>query len=298
MIKRRGFPACPDTLDEMQLRQLDRDGFITFEGLLSEAEVDDCRNALTDLVTRMHRLYLEKSPDIVVSNKQGAGHSFSGVFVNMADRPFGIQFEKGVDPAGLEPDEAALNIRKLMHYRSEHRVLDELVGNAKISGILESILGPGSQLFQDMALVKNPHIGVAKPWHQDNAYFSYAPLEEIIGVWIALDDSTVENGCMHFIPGAHNEGALKHYHDTDCEIEPGRIDPNRIIPVEIAAGGVIFFYGMAPHYTPPNRSDLRRRALQYHYRGSNTRQLDLDDYDRLFAESDGTPATCRAAAAK
>ena len=289
------YETCPQSLSREHPERLDRDGFIAFEGLLAGGEVELGREALAELATRMHRLYLGNSPEIVVLDRRGKGHSFSGVFINMADRPFGIQFEEGVDPRSLKPNDAARHIRKLMHYHAEHRFLDELVSHPKISGILESILGPGSILFQDMALVKNPKIGVAKPWHQDNAYFSFAPLERIIGVWIALDDTDAGNGCMHFIPGGHKRGALKHFHGTDCEISPGRIDPGQAVPVELGAGGAIFFYGMAPHYTPPNHSDFCRRALQYHYRGHDTRQLELDEYDRLFAEADGTPASCRAA---
>jgi len=72
-------------------------------------------------------------------------------------------------------------------------------------------------------------------------------------------------------------------------------DPADAIPIPIPAGGALFFYGMLPHETPPNRSALRRRAMQFHYRGRDTQMVDRETYDKVFAEADGTPASCAAA---
>lgn len=74
-----------------------------------------------------------------------------------------------------------------------------------------------------------------------------------------------------------------------------RLDLGRAVPVELKAGGAMFFSGMLPHQTPPNRSPVRRRALQFQYRGSNTRAVAREEYDRVFVEADGSPATCAAA---
>ncbi len=57
----------------------------------------------------------------------------------------------------------------------------------------------------------------------------------------------------------------------------------------------MFFHGMLPHQTPPNASPQRRRALQFHYRSADSRITDRDEYDAVFAEADGTPASCVAA---
>ena len=121
------------------------------------------------------------------------------------------------------------------------------------------------------------------------------PLDAILGVWIALDDAGPENGCMHVIPGGHREGGFKHHHGSDCEINPELLDVSQATAVPVRAGGAMFFYGMLPHETPPNRSAHRRRALQFHFRGAGTRIVDEEAYDRLFVDSCGFPASCRAA---
>ena len=151
-----------------------------------------------------------------------------------------------------------------------------------------------------MALVKPSFIGSEKPWHQDNAYFSVAPLEAICGVWIALDEADVGNGCMRMLRGGHKLGALRHHHTFDCEIVSDRIVGAResgleVVPVPLKPGGAIFFAGMTPHQTPPNRSASRRRALQFHFRAASPTIMPADKYFELFAEPDGTAASCAAA---
>ncbi len=71
----------------------------------------------------------------------------------------------------------------------------------RLIAILDQLIGPGARMIQDMALMKPPHRGAEKPWHQDNAYFDWTPLDGVLGVWIALDPATVENGCMQIAPG-------------------------------------------------------------------------------------------------
>lgn len=247
-----------------QLAQFDHDGYLAFPDILSPTEVAAAREALTTLI--------------------------SGPVVN--DRPH-IQFEPGV----ATRDE--LSVRKLMRFCDVNPFLDNLAQrHPKLRGIVEAILGANPILFQDMALIKPPFIGSEKPWHQDNAYFAVTPLEAVLGVWIALDDATVANGCMHVLAGGHKAGPRRHHHTFDCEIIPERRDPSQARPVELPAGGAMFFAGMLPHMTPPNKSPERRRALQFHYRSATSRSVSKEEYDRVYAEADGTPASCAAAPRK
>jgi phytanoyl-CoA hydroxylase len=110
--------------------------------------------------------------------------------------------------------------------------------------------------------------------------------------WIALDDATVDNGCMFLLPGQQARGPLRHHHTIDCEILADRIDPDHAVPVEMKAGGVIYFSALLPHQTPPNRTADRRRALQFQYRGVEARQVSKEEFGQVFAEADGTPASC------
>ncbi|MBT3273440.1 MAG: phytanoyl-CoA dioxygenase family protein, partial [Spirochaetales bacterium] len=206
-----------------------------------------------------------------------------------------FQFEAGEEINYSDPSTLELRLRKYMWLHDEAPVLQKIYQcHARIQGIVASILGEQSELYQSMALVKPPKIGVDKPWHQDNAYFATKDPDGVLGTWIALDNSTVENGCMHFIPGGHKAGPLRHRHTHDCEIVEDRIHKADAIPVELPPGGIIFFHGNIPHFTPPNSSQTRRRALQYHYRRSSNVIISSEEYDAVFTEADGSPASCDA----
>ncbi len=293
-LKEKAVPGCPETFDKEHIRQYEADGYLAFENVLTPGEVEEARVALTELTQGLIEDARQGRAEILPS-AENATRNYAGVRFKKPGSPFNVHFEAEVDPLSMDPHEAELKVRKLAAYHQEHPCFVRLVNHPKIQGFVSSLLGYDALLKDEMALSKPPFIGSEKPWHQDNAYFIYLPLDSIITAWITLDDATVENGCMHVVPGAHKEGGLKHFHGIDCEIVKGRLDPGRAVPVEMKAGGAMFFSGMLPHQTPPNRSPERRRALQFQYRGSNTRAVAREEYDRVFVEADGSPASCAAA---
>jgi phytanoyl-CoA hydroxylase len=287
-------PTWPGGLDaELETRFRDR-GYLAFEAGLNPEEVEAARAGLSRIVTRLHRLGREGADSVSVSEVQG-DTNYSGVRISAIEGRCSLLFERNTDPLASGAEEAELLFRNLYHFEDQDPVFERLVRHPRLLKVVEGLIGPEPILFQTMALSKPPRIGSEKPWHQDNAYFNFVPLEQIVGVWIALDDATRENGCMHVIPGGHRTGALRHEHRADCQIVEGRLAGREQVPIELKAGGALFFYGMLPHFTPRNRSDRRRRSLQFHFRGAETRPAEADEYRRVFAEADGTPASCAAA---
>jgi hypothetical protein len=287
-------PVCPEKLDETHLTQFREEGYLAFENVLTPDEVETARAALTELTAGLIEAARRGEADVIQASPK-VTRNYSGVRIQRPGSPFQIHFEPGVDPLALDAAEAELKLRKLHGYHQEHPFFEALVRHPKVKGLVETLLGNEAILFGEMALSKPPFIGSEKPWHQDNAYFIYVPLTSIVTAWVALDDATVENGCMYTIRGGHRIGALKHVHGIDCQIAEGRLNTSGAVPVELKAGGGMFFSGMLPHQTPPNRSPLRRRALQFQYRGADTRALTREEYSRVFVEADGTPASCAVA---
>jgi hypothetical protein len=276
----QNLESAPETLSEEQIARFRRDGYLAFADMFTPEEVEGARTALSELVQEL----------------VSGGFEQHRTFWLRPGTRFGIQFEREYTPDVNDP-ELELKVRKFQWYVDQHPLLQRLESSAAVRGPITSLLGSSPIMFQDMALVKPPYIGREKPWHQDNAYFSVEPLDAVVGVWIALDDATVENGCMHVLAGGHLEGARKHIHDTDCEIPREKIDPSRVVPVELPAGGALIFAGMLPHQTPPNSSSERRRAVQWHYRSAQSTILPREEYDKIYAEYNGMtgefiPASC------
>ena len=290
----KGYPLCPEKLEEKQIQQFREDGFLAYEGIISSEEVEAARSALTEITVKGIEEAQRGEAEVIQPNKN-ATKNYSGVRIQRSNERAGIHFEPGFDPLAMSPEEAELKIRKLHGYNQDHPDLQSLVIHPKIKGNVEALMGYEAILRGDMALSKPPFIGSEKPWHQDNAYFVHIPLDSVITAWITLDDATVENGCMHVIPGGHKLGAFKHEHRIDCQIVEGRLDVSKAVPIELKAGGGMFFSGMLPHETPPNHTEKRRRALQFQYRGSNTLTLTREEFAKVFVEADGTPASCAVA---
>ena len=134
-------------------------------------------------------------------------------------------------------------------------------------------------VLQSMYIFKPPRIGGEVYCHQDST-FLYTDPESCIGFWFALEDATVENGCMHFIPGGH-QGPLKqlHYRDDSGRMTFKTLDDspwpeNATVAAEAKAGTLVIFDGRAPHLSGPNLSDKSRHAYTVHVIDKNSRYPD------------------------
>lgn len=197
----------------------------------------------------------------------------------------------------LSGDARIDSLRKLMFFVNFDERLHALAYHPDLLDTLRRLMGSDElEMFQDMALIKPPRIGREKPWHQDCAYFKVPPTTPVVGVWIALDPVSIENGCMHVLHGAHKEGPQIHFHRRDWQIcdtdsEQLHSEEHPVVAVPLEPGGCLFFAGLLPHGTPHNFSDSRRRALQYHYRPTETPEISQDDMDEIYG-SEGKDAEC------
>ncbi len=136
----------------------------------------------------------------------------------------------------------------------------------KVRSAVGRLIGGDFHLQLDQIFLKPARHGAGTNWHQDNAYFQCADPFQGVGMWVAVHDATVANGTMHVVPRSH-ESALKHERDTGSDHHiTCRIEENAtIVPIELAAGGVLFFnYGVA-HCTKANTTDQARAGLAEHF---------------------------------
>ena len=124
-------------------------------------------------------------------------------------------------------------------------------------------------IIQSMYIFKPARIGGEVVCHQDSTYL-YTEPESCIGFWFALEDATVENGCMNFIPGGHEMNLKqRHYRISESEVTTEILDPepwpeHLKLPAEASAGTLVIFSGRAPHMSGPNLSEKSRHAYTLH----------------------------------
>jgi phytanoyl-CoA hydroxylase len=302
MIKGEAMPAtalavesCPAILSAAHVEAYRRDGFLAFNDFLDKAAVTTLREAMTELVRSL--CLRAKMGALPVERGSWDGmRNYSGLKIEDGKSKLGLLMEPeiGFDLCSAPFESIDNSYRKISHPTRGSEAFKNFSEDPKLVPMLEALIGPKPILYGDMALCKPPRIGSEKPWHQDGAYFTYEPFGAGVDVWLALDDAAIENGCMFVLPGAHKLGPKKHVHLNDCTVAEGRYDYSQAVPVELRAGGILFFSTLLPHYTPPNRSEMRRRAVQLFYRAAHTRLVDAAEHGRCFVEADGTPAACSA----
>ena len=160
------------------------------------------------------------------------------------------------------------------HFVSE--TIEKYVKHPKICGILSQITAAhlpfwdGSvKCMQSMLFVKPPNFQ-GQAWHQDEIYIPTRD-RSLIGAWIAMDDATVENGCLWVLPGSHRQGYLypQRNHENPDEFDFAQesygFDGSDEVPVEVTTGTLVFFNGYLLHRSRKNRGKTFRRVLVNHY---------------------------------
>lgn len=148
-------------------------------------------------------------------------------------------------------------------------VFDSFSRTPELAAAVASLSYDEPVILQSMYIFKPPQIGGEVQCHQDSTYL-YTDPESCIGFWFALEDATLENGCMQFIPGVHKQ-ALKQvqYRAADGKMTMRTLDKNpwpegATVAAEAKAGTLVIFDGRAPHLSGPNLSDKSRHAYTLH----------------------------------
>jgi len=177
----------------------------------------------------------------------------------------------GLPSAGQLPDATRLvdGVLCLHHVHKISGAFLELAKDPRITGVLATLIGPNVKFLQSQLFIKPPGFP-GNPWHQDEGPIPTRD-RSLVGVWIAIDDSIVANGCLRVVPGSHRDGYLyprREHHrpqDYDFTEESFGFDPDGVESIELAAGSAIFFHGYLLHGSTPNQSTGYRRAVTFHY---------------------------------
>ena len=238
-------------------------GYLVIQQVFTPAEVEDALAGFVALVT-------------------GAYPDFRGVQFENASKTY---------VRTLSPERQLDCVRKLQRFVEWEPRLMAMSQHPNLQRVVRRLLDAEPELFADQALSKPPGIGREKPWHQDHAFFNLPMGTPIVGTWTALDAATLENGCMHVKPGTHKEGPVVHFRRRDWQICDDHLDLNRDVAAPLAPGGVLFFDGLMHHGTPANRSQSRRRALQFHFIPAGTPHTEQEERMAVFG-SEGKDVDC------
>jgi ectoine hydroxylase-related dioxygenase (phytanoyl-CoA dioxygenase family) len=202
--------------------------------------------------------------------------------------------KRGVVDGMLHTDDHTNDEEVLKKYVAIHfphkisPVIHKSLFHRGVLDVLKNVIGPDVKCMQSMLFVKGPG-KAGQSWHQDEFYIPTRD-KSLIGVWIAIDDATVDNGCLWIIPGRPGyimkrvENSLNEYADVDT-VDVTAVE-GEAIPVEVKSGSVVFFNGYTLHSSRRNKTtDCFRTALVNHYMSADS-MLPWDQDGNLPATED------------
>src|SRR6185295_1852815 len=184
-----------------QLEEYETQGFLVLAGFCEDVETNDLR-------TRADELVQEFDPSEVVSifSTHEQSRVADEYFLTSGDKVRFFFEENAFNPDGTLKYKKEKSINKIGHALHDlDPVFREFSRSDKMKQLAHTIGFADALLLQSMYIFKQPNIGGEVTCHQDSTFLYTEPID-IVGLWFALEDATMENGCLWAIPGGHRHG--------------------------------------------------------------------------------------------
>lgn len=257
------------SLPAVRVDAWERDGFLVLEGFVDQARCVELVEHASELVAGVGAEVMS------VFSTHEQERTSDEWFLSSGDQIRAF-FEAGaLDDGGRlrVPLERAVN--KLGHAMHDlDPVFDRFSRTPELAAVARQIGLADPLLLQSMYIFKSPEVGGEVTCHQD-ATFLYTEPVTVVGFWFALQDATVENGCLWAQPGGHR-GPLRQrfvrnggdadgtrFETLDATPLPAPGGPE-LVPLEAPAGTLVVLHGLLPHWSGPNLSPTSRHAYSVH----------------------------------
>lgn len=256
-------------LSAAQIAGYQADGYIVLPGFKPAAEVAALRERALQIVEAF-----VPSAHRSIFSTQDQVRTVNGEFLASADRVHCFFEEEAFDAQGRLRQAKALSINKIGHAMHDlDPVFDRFSHGPALAALATDLGLQRPQVWQSMYIFKPPGIGGEVKWHQDATFLETTPCT-VTGFWFALEDATRDNGCLWVQAGGHRsplrERFVREGMGGQDRVRMEVLDttpwptPLDAVPVEVAAGTLVCFHGLLPHYSAPNRSAHSRHAYTLH----------------------------------
>jgi phytanoyl-CoA hydroxylase len=214
------------TITEEQKRTLDEQGYFLLEGVFTQAEMDE-------LAARIEA-HQQRHEEAI--RQQGGTQGIS----------------------------RAEEITFTSHLAENDEGIKAFCQRPEFVAITTALLGNDIDLYWNQSVFKMPEGEKQFPWHQDDGYTPVTP-SPYLTLWLALNDATIENGCVSVLPGSHRKGLVPHERTPIGLACHSLDDPDQGVPVPVKAGSMAVFYSLTMHKSGVNRSKGPRKAYIIQY---------------------------------
>jgi phytanoyl-CoA hydroxylase len=259
-------------LTDEQIEAYDRDGFLVIEGFASPAPCAELRQRAVEIVDEW-----QPSGERTVFTTEQQERVSNHEFLSSGATTWCFFEEEAFDDAGELRQSKELSINKIGHATHDlDPVFERFTYTPELAAVAADIGLADALALQSMYIFKQPSIGGEVGCHQD-ATFLYTDPMTVTGFWFAVEDATLENGCLWAAPGGHRAAGLRQVFkragamtdDDGTEFEqldstPLPTPPDDLVPLPVPAGTLVVLHGLLPHWSGPNRSPRSRHAYSVH----------------------------------
>jgi len=203
---------------------------------------------------------------------------YDRLFAARAGREAGDQF----DLAGTDAEGQSAALPQILNPSNYAPELKEGLFRVNALAIARQLLGADAEPLGEHAIYKTARTGAETPWNQDEAYWDPALDYESLSIWMPLQEATIANGCMQFVPGSHQQQVVTHHSINDDPrihgLEVDGVDVSTAVACPIPAGGATIHHNRTLHHTGPNDSEVPRRAYILIFGRKPTQRTEARDF--------------------
>jgi len=258
------------SISKEQIDQYLDNGFLVIEDFADGAACDRLRARAAELV---HEFDPAEIVSIFSTHEQN--RLTDDYFLTSGDKIRFFFEENAFNSDGTLKYEKEKSINKIGHALHDlDPVFDEFSRSEKVKELASTVGIANPLLLQSMYIFKQPNIGGEVTCHQDSTFLYTEPMD-IAGLWFALEDATIENGCLWAILGGHRSGLKSRWvrSPEGMKFETYDTSPwpeDHLVPLEVRKGSLILLHGLLPHRSFENKSSRSRHAYTLHLISANS----------------------------
>eukprot|EP00457_Paulinella_chromatophora_P008290 gb/GEZN01008321.1/.p1 GENE.gb/GEZN01008321.1/~~gb/GEZN01008321.1/.p1 ORF type:complete len:337 (+),score=44.18 gb/GEZN01008321.1/:236-1246(+) len=264
-------------------------GYLVLEGFKNRAELNAIKRAAERILDKFNPK--EDGASIFRTNEQT--RTADDYFLTSGDKIRCFFEEDAFDTHGELKQDKQLSINKIGHAMHEFDPVFRAFSDCpEYSRVIYSLGFRQPRVIQSMYIFKQPWIGGEVNPHQDNC-FLYTKPTSCVGLWIGVEDSTLDNGCLWAVPGSHRLGTRNRFIrnpeapqggtvfvDTQGAVvaQPETLSTEGAIPLEVPAGTLVVIHGDLVHFSHKNQSAQSRHAYTLHVLEAQSTEYDASNW--------------------